>query len=795
MSNEERAPILLVPKRGSKDIPESYPRIEQTINPDSLPKSDFDAELKNIEGLDKITNPLDRPLPPEENLNLAPESGPLEPIPMTVEQSKPLDNPPVSPEESGLSVENNIPDTVESLDEQIKKEELLLEHDKSQKLTITAQGDEQKLKDLIARRDSLLVEQVPKEEPASKAQIHEEPTPATPESVVPVTPEVPPAAPEPAPTPIPETPAPIEIKTFAETLELQEQAFSARKDMLKFRANRKIADLNPEDLEKYKQFREVFQKKYEILKTERNKLPEEQQEDLGKLKKLQEVQERLVNMTPEQIAMDVLLISLREKKKQLRIIDLQIKDQNTDEDLKDFQKRRRGLLIQIASMEEELSGGRSLQDQINDLQGEKTGENTTEPKSETRQEIPAENIESDNEPNDDHHFERTHAESKGRTREELQSVINELSKRIDIKTQELGALPMHRAITRVGLHVEIEKLSRERAKLQAELNGEQRRMGYGERFKLTTQKAYRKIKEKIKGDGKGSTARFWGQRALGLLTFGGLDAYKANQFRKGTKSVAEQAGAYAGDIEQQQNFSSVEAAQIDAMEMGDTTGLDVSAVEKLSQEVTDRKIKDNDARINEIIISVISGLEEKLKKYKGDRGENVLTEEAKDKIAIDLQNRLNDMRYSTIGADAKAIKKMLRENLDPDWWHRYVWAGLELAGASTIVYLGGPLLASKFAAMKTGGVASKEVAQVALKDTVWAEAKRQLIAHGVTNPTSIQIQQVTTKFCADSGIQVMEGGKLLWAKTAGGKFVDTILAKGVAIKISGGLKLIAGMVP
>jgi len=672
--------------------------------------------------------------------------------------------------------ENKVPDTIESLNEQIRQEEILLEHDRIQHLTVTAGGDLEKLKDLIARRDTLSAGQTPiEEDSAGNAKIN--PAPAGEEG-------------ESKPEPTPEV---SEAKTFEEVLKLQEEAFSARKEMMKFRANRKIDDLNPEDLEKYKKLREVFQEKYKILKIERDKLPEDQQDKSKELTKLQEVQERLTKMTPEEISRDVLVVLLREKKKQLSIIDSQIKDNKDEEDLKDLKKRRRGLIIQIASAEVELSGGRSTKEQITDLEKEIESSRVAEP--EIQQENLTAGFELGEQPDDSYRFERTYAESGGRTREELQSAINELSKRIDIKTQELGALPMYRAIARVGLHVEIEKLSRERARLQAELNGEQRHMGYGERFKLAAQKAYRKIKEKIKGDGKGSTARFWGQRALGLITFGGWDIYKAEKFRRGTKNVAEKASAFADDIEQQQNFSSVEAAQTDAMEIGDTTGLDASAVEKLSQEVTDRKIKDNDARINEIIIIVVAGLEEKLKKYKGDRGENVLTEDAKDKIAIDLQKRLNDMRYSTIGADEKAIKKMLRENLDPDWWHRYVWAGLELAGASTIVYLGGPLLASKFVAMKTGGVASKEVAQVALKDTVWAEAKRQLVAHGVTNPNPAQIQQIATKFCADSGISVMEGGKVIWAKTAGGKFVDTVLAKGMAIKISGGLKLIAGMLP
>ena len=622
---------------------------------------------------------------------------------------------------------------------------------------------------LLKRREARLN---PDATTPTEAQIQEEAKPVTPE---------PEFVPEPEIVPSP-------VSNLEATPVSKEEVLSAHKEMSAFRLGKKVAELSLEFQEKYKQLKAIWQAKKEAWLAQRDKLPEDQQDEPEDLAQPKETQERLATMTSEQVVEQALGETLGTYNNELAVLDAEIKEMErlikyskdtgrgvtalgSEDELKELKARRRALVAKIASMPAEQTKPED------DLAGETIIKPETAPQSVLD-------------------FERAQADAKTNRREAQQNGVNELSRRIDTKNQELGELTAWNTWRKLQVHREIDQLTAERARLQKELNGEQRKIGFGERFRHVAKKAYRNIKEKIKGDGEGSTARFWGQRAVGLMTFGFWDAHKAEKFRVGTKKTAKEAAQSAEEIQKQGNLS-VEDAQAEAMEMGDTTGKKSAEIEKLSQEITDRKVKENDAKINEIIVGVITGLEEKLKKYKGDRGENVLTEDAKNKIAIDLQQRLNQMRTAYTDADSKEITKMLRESLDPKWWQRYVWAGLEFATASLITYVGASILISKFTAAKVGAagakVGAKEATTALLKDTIWGEAKRQLVAHGVTNPTMGQIQQVATKFCVDSGVKVMEGGQLLWPHTAGGVATDIALAKDFPISIAGGLKIIAQM--
>ena len=450
----------------------------------------------------------------------------------------------------------------------------------------------------------------------------------------------------------------VESESFQQVLALQKQAFSDRREMHSFRNQHGVSldKLSAEDLDKYKVLKSKFQQSSKIWKGALETLTDEQQEELRGIKKLKEVEAKYAELSSEQIVSEVLKETSVETNKELKALDAEIKKfgdliktnedlrvpaviiERNEADLKELKARRKALSAKIASM----SVGQAKPE--NDLAGETKIKQETDPQSVLD-------------------FERAQAETKTSRREAQQNGINELSQRIDAKTRELGELTAWNTWRKLQIHREIDQLTTERARLQKELNGEQRKIGYGEAFRHLAKKAYRNVKEKIKGDGQGSLARFWGQRAVGLMTFGFWDAHKAEKFRVGTKKTAKEVNQSAEDIQKQGNLS-VEDAQAEALEMGDTTGKKSAEIEKLSQEITDRKVKENDAKINEIIVGVITGLEEKLKKYKGDRGENVLTEDAKNKIAIDLQQRLNQMRTAYTDADAKEITKMLRESLD-----------------------------------------------------------------------------------------------------------------------------------
>jgi hypothetical protein len=82
---------------------------------------------------------------------------------------------------------------------------------------------------------------------------------------------------------------------------------------------------------------------------------------------------------------------------------------------------------------------------------------------------------------------------------------------------------------------------------------------------------------------------------------------------------------------------------------------------------------------------------------------------------------------------------------------------------------------------------SEKAVETSLKDTIWAEAKRQLIQNSTPNPTNAQIQEVATVLAQDSGIKVVSKatGETLWPQTAGGTIKDTSLQKGFALLLGG----------
>ena len=742
---------------------------------------------------------------------------PLDPVdmPPRFKRSPPKPKSPpyvFKPEPSAPAESETKNDTVESLSDQIEWEQRLLNRDKEQGLSVTAQGDEEKLKDLIMRRDALAL--------AEKNT----PAPVEPETVVPPIP-----TPEPEVVPAaPVTPEVFEPRSVNEVLALQKEAFSARREMIAFRHGKKVSDLSPQDQERYMELRQTSHDKRKEWLAQINNLTPEEQADLMGMTKLAEVENRLSAMTPEKIMTEALLAELAEKEKQLKIVEWQlgkysatarrnISALNIEGETKELRARKRALLAQFAEIKEKL-----------------TGEGAIAPEAETP--VVAEPSEP----------ERDLAESKGRAREMLRSAINELSRRIDAISQRIAGMNSWNVWNRLQAIQESNSLIAQRQNLDDELNAD--KPGFGARFKEAASKAYRKLKNKFKGEEgaalivetpetvvpalpteapmdlplnteptpepaaelapqneaekKRKSWKGWlWERAKGMGTVGYWEFHQAENFRGGTKKAGQRANLLAEQIQKERNLSLedalAEAEQIKTS-LGGQEGLDDATskkINKISNEITARKIVENDAKVGDIIVNTIAQLEDKLKKYKGVSGQDVLTEDAKNKIATELQGRLNGLRGAYIEADAKELTKMMRENLEPDWWKRYVYGGLELALATTAVYFGTQYLASKFAAAKIGGAGAKGAGEVALKDTIWAEAKRQLVTNGVPNPTDAQIQQIATKFCEDSGVKVMEGGKLLWSKTAGGTAIDTVLSKGFIVKIAGGLKQIALMHP
>ena len=98
------------------------------------------------------------------------------------------------------------------------------------------------------------------------------------------------------------------------------------------------------------------------------------------------------------------------------------------------------------------------------------------------------------------------------------------------------------------------------------------------------------------------------------------------------------------------------------------------------------------------------------------------------------------MRSGEVELDVKGMTTELRNGMDSKWWRRYVYAGVDaVLWGLAIKFVAGKLLAGKAKeaiVSKAAGAGSKEVTQVVIKDTLWGEAKRQLVSHGIANPTN-----------------------------------------------------------
>ncbi len=665
-----------------------------------------------------------------------------------------------------------------------------------------------------------------------------------------------PAAPEmAAAAPIaPEAPVNREAKSVKEILLLQEVAFSARKDMMAFRHGKKVADLSPENQAAYKQLKVSSQAKRKEWLAELDKLPEDQQGNLKELTKLQEVRDRLASLPPEQIVTQALTHTEESYSAELRIVEAEITEMQrllkydrdtvrvvtalgSEEDLKELERRRKALIAKITAMSvepvarptEDLAGTARISPEP-ETPGAPAAETPTAPEPAPAVESVPATPEARNTSLEN--FTRSRAEQKAQRLELLRESMNALDKKILDKVNEHTNTASWSVFERMRINSEINALKKERRRLDQEMN---ERPGFGARFKESAKNAYKKARAKFKFeqsepltlspneyetpsvddierveaeaaashpeeiDETGSRWKWVKQRLVGLGTIGVSELMPAEKFRKGTKEVAKDLGSMSRTIEAERDLSSESAheeanrimAQLRA-EGGDSSG-DPRFLE-ISTEITADRIGRNNAKIDEIIVAEINRLEEKLKGYKGEKGQNVLTEENKNSIAKELRARLVEMRSGQAEFDIKEARGILRDGLDYKWKRRYLYAAIDAAlWAIAIKFIAGKVLAGKAKeTIATKGITgAHEATEVGLKDTIWAEAKRQWVSHGVANPSDSMIQQIATDFARESGVKVMKGGEIIWKATGGGSAVDTALAKGFIVKMGVGLKHIA----
>lgn len=380
--------------------------------------------------------------------------------------------------------------------------------------------------------------------------------------------------------------------------------------------------------------------------------------------------------------------------------------------------------------------------------------------------------------------------------EELERKIEELKQKLRQKYTELTqAVEQERAAEgKEYAIVEKRKLELERKGLQKEIDGLEKELQKletnpdGKEWKKTVKNVYEKAKEKGR--------KIWGflkERAKGFATFGLWELKEAEVMRRGTNKAEEEIKAIGQHIQEEEGLSEAEALK-EAEEMRKALG--ETATKEQYQEISDKitrgKKEENEKVENDIINNTVETLQRRLESrpvianYRSVHGgEKVLTDENVAALRAELAAELKKLRNGQIRKDRLNYASLMRKNLDPKWWARYIYGPAEMVLMGIgVKYLVTKLLAEKAAAAGKAAAGSQEALEVGLKDTVWGEAKRQLVSHGVLNPTNTQIQQVATVISKESAVNVPP-----WQLA--GEVLHTKMQAGYLLKLKGALVEIA----
>lgn len=211
-------------------------------------------------------------------------------------------------------------------------------------------------------------------------------------------------------------------------------------------------------------------------------------------------------------------------------------------------------------------------------------------------------------------------------------------------------------------------------------------------------------------------------RLKGIATLGFWEYKEAIKFRGGTKNVGENIADMAKIIKTQYDLSPEDAMaeanqiqkQMEAAGMKPTR----ENYEKLSNDITAEKVKENNAHIDKIIQAAVAQLMIKIGKYRGqaDDKEVMLDQEKVRAMVSELYGELNKLRDGGVRRDLVNYTEVIRKNLDKRYWARYVYGLLEtvLAGVG-IGYIAEAALPST----AIGPVGAGKMGEMVINKSVW----------------------------------------------------------------------------
>src|SRR3989344_2434543 len=301
--------------------------------------------------------------------------------------------------------------------------------------------------------------------------------------------------------------------------------------------------------------------------------------------------------------------------------------------------------------------------------------------------------------------------------------------------------------------------------------------------------------------------KWWGwvkERLKGFATLGIWEFHQAERFRSNTKEVSKMISGEAEKIRRTEKLSledalgEAETMRI-ALESGGNLDPRNEDYEKVSNLITQGKEAQNRAKIEEIVEGSKAELSERLKKYRDEWGEKVVFDEKKMKdFESNLRDSLAELKDGRVAVDDKRFKEVIRSRLDPKYWRRYVYGGVEAVLDIALLTQVVVPAASKWwlgrkavqVGAEVGSRVGTHVAETAtdsgnipMKDTIWKSSKEWLMKHGVNNPTNNEIMQVSKQIAGDNGV-----GVNIW--NIAGNPLDSHMQQGFLLKFGGASKIL-----
>lgn len=274
---------------------------------------------------------------------------------------------------------------------------------------------------------------------------------------------------------------------------------------------------------------------------------------------------------------------------------------------------------------------------------------------------------------------------------------------------------------------------------------------------------------------KPKKASGWGwlkERGKGVWNFGLWEFHQAERLRSKTKEVENDVRALAVNIQHEINLEP-EEAETTAWEIVNelkSKNLGISAPEffEASRDIFGNKAKENAEQENYIVNSAWEDLQEKAKKYRGEAGQDVFTEEIKAQFKSDLRKELNKVRDGAVKEDVVKFAGVMRKALDENWQWRYVWGAAEAAlGFVGVKYLVVKIeqaaLAKLLAAEKAAGVvkggagAIEQVFTQKMHENIWTTLK-EMAQNGPQhlNLDNSTLQELSQKVLDSNGMYEKE---------------------------------------